>query len=122
VYLSWEDLKKLAVRTNMDNESFFKTYCRWVTDYNGDEVVSLKEKKNNDCIFWDQGCTVYDSRPLQCVSFPFWESVVASKEAWEIASSGCPGINSGLLHNVDEITHLLRSRQEMPIIKRQGAN
>jgi Fe-S-cluster containining protein len=106
----------------MDKKNFITKYCRWVTDTQGNKVLSLKEKNNYDCIFWDQGCTVYESRPLQCVSFPFWESIVSSKEAWNMASTGCPGINSGVLHNADEISSFVNSRIARPAIKRQGAN
>ena len=34
--------------------------------------LSLTEKPNHDCIFWDDGCTVYPVRPTQCRTFPFW--------------------------------------------------
>src|SRR5690242_4772461 len=37
---------------------------------------SLREKANGDCIFYDKsvGCTIYEARPGQCRTWPFWES------------------------------------------------
>jgi Fe-S-cluster containining protein len=55
---------------NLEAELFVKKYCRWV-DQGGDPILSLVEKSNFDCIFWDQGCTIYQARPDQCRSYPF---------------------------------------------------
>jgi len=118
VFLSKKDLEKLASLTKMDNISFINTYCRWVTDNRGKEVLSLIEKNNKDCIFWDSGCMIYNARPLQCVTFPFWESVISSEYNWKIAGTGCPGINSGELHSGMEIGQYLQLRTSEPIVNR----
>lgn len=101
---------------NMDSDSFIKAYCRWVPKFDRD-CLSLKEKANFDCIFWDQGCKVYDARPFQCRAFPFWENVVASPQAWELAGSGCPGIDSGALHSMETIESLIAARKKQPVIE-----
>jgi len=116
VYLSENDIIKLLSALKTDRKVFIASYCRWVYSYEGDEVLSLKEKFNKDCILWDNGCTVYDSRPLQCVTFPFWENIVASKESWETAASGCPGMNSGELHTESAVKEKVKSRFRQPII------
>lgn len=124
VYLSEKDIEKLALNLKMDKNAFINTYCRWVAYWHGDkgqDALSLKEKPNNDCIFWDSGCTVYQSRPLQCVTFPFWSSIVSSKKSWEIAAAACPGMNSGALHTGDEIGVYLNMRTKEPLIQRKGA-
>jgi len=110
VFLSKNDLKKLTSLTNMDDKSFIGSYCRWVLDRRGKQVLSLREKENKDCIFWESECMIYEARPLQCVTFPFWESVISSQYNWEAASSGCPGINSGKLYNSAEIKQFLQIR------------
>src|ERR1017187_104583 len=35
---------------------------------------SLREKANGDCVFYDKtaGCTIYEARPAQCRTWPFW--------------------------------------------------
>ena len=104
----------------MDRNSFIKTYCRWVNDSrNENEVLSLKEKSNKDCILWDRGCLVYLARPVQCSTFPFWESVVASKQTWQTASAGCPGMNNGELHSQTAIGRYIKKRVSQSIIVRK---
>jgi len=120
VFLSEEDLKKLCNALKLDRKRLLTVYCRWVTDWKGDEALSLKEKSNKDCILWDNGCTVYNARPFQCVSFPFWESILASKEAWENTGLGCPGIGFGALHSKEAISGFLKFRLEQPVINRKG--
>ncbi|HEV3238042.1 MAG TPA: YkgJ family cysteine cluster protein, partial [Gemmataceae bacterium] len=66
---------------------------------------SLREKTNGDCIFFekDVGCTIYEIRPRQCRTWPFWESNVRSPEDWERTKSVCPGSGQGELISVEEI-------------------
>ena len=82
--------------------------------------LSLKEKRNYDCIFWSQkydgGCLVYESRPLQCRTFPFWVSVMSDKNSWERTALDCPGMNKGTFYSQDSIKNLLAMRQIEPII------
>jgi Fe-S-cluster containining protein len=71
---------------------------------------TLKEKANNDCVFWDReaGCTVYEVRPRQCRTWPFWEVNLASPQDWERAARDCPGCNQGELIPVEEITRRMK--------------
>jgi Fe-S-cluster containining protein len=118
VFLSENDLEKLIARLKMDRDGFIKKYCRWVTDVNGKEVLSLREKPNKDCILWDSVCTVYEARPVQCKTFPFWKSILSSPKAWDIAATGCPGMNSGETHSDKSIGEYLKMRTAEPIIYR----
>src|SRR5574344_288995 len=72
VYLSQSDLTNLCQWFKFTQEQFISMYCRKVPYYDGTTVLSLREKKNYDCIFWDNGCTVYGARPVQCSTYPFW--------------------------------------------------
>jgi Fe-S-cluster containining protein len=67
---------------------------------------SLRERANGDCIFWDKtaGCTVYDVRPAQCRTWPFWESNIKSPAAWQHTCDICPGSGQGELIPAEEIT------------------
>jgi Fe-S-cluster containining protein len=58
-----------------------------------------------DCVFLDREsvpgravCGIYEQRPMQCRTWPFWEENVSSARAWSRASKSCPGINKGPLH------------------------
>jgi len=115
VFLSEKDVSALAAYTRMEYTDFVRAYCRWVGE-SEEERLSLREKPNYDCIFWDGNCTVYQYRPLQCRTFPFWESTVSSPKAWAAAARDCPGINQGALHTREEIDACLAGHEnEMPI-------
>ena len=79
VFLSQRDLQALARAKALSVAEFTARYCRAV-DIGGFERLSLTEKANYDCSLWEDGaCTVYESRPLQCRSFPFWDANLASR-------------------------------------------
>lgn len=88
----------------------------------GVEQLSLQEKANYDCIFWKNGCSVYEARPLQCRTFPFWLSMLESSQSWTAASEtmGCPGMGKGELHPMEEIEAILARQHAEPVITREG--
>ena len=100
----------------MKYTGIMEKFCRWVTVPGGGKQLSLKEKPGFDCIFWQNGCTVYQYRPLQCRTFPFWESILGSQEAWENLS--CKGAGKGSLHSREYIENCLTQRKAEPILVR----
>jgi Fe-S-cluster containining protein len=68
---------------------------------------SLVERANHDCIFWENGCTVYEDRPEQCRTFPFWPEFIESEDAWS-KIAWCRGKDQGRLYPKDEIEKLAR--------------
>lgn len=69
---------------------------------------SLTERENGDCVFLkdEKGrrvCGIYSARPLQCRTWPFWDYNLESRDTWEAAACGCPGINHGPRHTLVQI-------------------
>ena len=126
VFLSHKDITTLSTALDMTYDNFVETYCRWIPVKNGKSKLSLKEKSNYDCIFWNSGlsaqihdgCSVYEYRPLQCRMFPFWASVVGDEKSWEMTAQSCPGINQGDWHSVDSIKSRLAIQQKQAIVSR----
>ncbi|AEF85186.1 conserved hypothetical protein [Treponema primitia ZAS-2] len=116
VFLRKKDTEILVSALKMKYTEFVETYCRWVPGFDGTEQLSLKEKANYDCIFWDRGCSVYESRPLQCRTFPFWPSMLESAKYWK--SMSCPGMGKGALHTRGEIELFLAQQRAEPVIER----
>ncbi|GAG33490.1 unnamed protein product, partial [marine sediment metagenome] len=52
---------------------------------------------------WQEACLVYECRPAQCRSFPFWPDALKSKAAFRAISRGCPGVGKGRLYTVEDI-------------------
>jgi Fe-S-cluster containining protein len=120
VFLSEKDGTTLAAALQIAYTEFVEIYCRWVPAGSSGglrkERLSLKEKANNDCIFWDRGCGVYNSRPLQCRAFPFWPSNLSSEERWKAAAAFCPGMDTGTLHGPEYIESLLAQQAAEPTL------
>ncbi len=80
--------------------------------------LSLKEKDNYDCIFWEEGgCSVYKARPVQCSTYPFWSNNLGSKDDWNHLARLCPGANRGRLYSMREIKDRLQQRVEEPLLE-----
>jgi Fe-S-cluster containining protein len=91
------EIRAIARRLYLPEAEFRSNYTRSV----GGGVISLVEKENQDCIFFDkeQGCTVYEDRPRQCRTWPFWRSNIYSPGRWKRGGERCPGMNRGVLHS-----------------------
>ncbi len=90
VYLSLEDLKRLSAHFHLTEEDFLKKYARQIDD----QYALLDRPGTYDCIFLrDNKCTVYDARPTQCRTFPWWIHNLRNPEDWEEAAKRCEGIN-----------------------------
>jgi hypothetical protein len=99
VWVTEADVRAMAEAIGMDVESFAYEYVRRVGSR-----YSLKEKPDGFCVMHgEQGCRVYAARPVQCVAYPFWSSVLMSPETWEDEARNCPGMNRGHRHGFDSI-------------------
>lgn len=68
--------------------------------------MSLTEFANGDCTFFDprgRKCTVYKARPVQCRTWPFWNSHLASPQAWQNVCEKCPGSGEGAFFSLEQI-------------------
>ncbi|MDX1963213.1 MAG: YkgJ family cysteine cluster protein [Pirellulales bacterium] len=101
VWLNAAESAAMAQRLNLSLAEFHETYTKKVGARR-----SLIERENGDCILLDpvtRGCTVYEDRPRQCKTWPFWDSNIESPQAWAETCSACPGCNHGRLYTVSEI-------------------
>ena len=95
----------LCAHLHLSVTTFVRTYCRWADYYYGDEVLALLEKPNYDCILWQNGCSCYEARPIQCSTYPFWSWMLKDEATWNDCARDCPGMNnkSGKLWTAEEI-------------------
>lgn len=90
VYLSSLDLEKLAAHFQMSEEEFCNKYTRYVDG----QYALLEEPVSYDCVFFkDKRCTVYEARPVQCRTFPWWIHHLREPQDWAEAAQRCEGIN-----------------------------
>nr|WP_261342405.1 YkgJ family cysteine cluster protein [Alienimonas californiensis] len=75
--------------------------------------VSLRERANGDCTFLDPNtrkCTVYAARPVQCRTWPFWDSNLNTPADWERTKAECPGAGVGQLVSLQDIRRQANQR------------
>ena len=90
IYVTKDEIKDIAEVLKIDiNELRVKYLFKKGYKY------SIKEFKYNDsyeCIFYDResnGCQIYNARPSQCKTFPFWDYY---KTRVNELKQECPGI------------------------------
>jgi Fe-S-cluster containining protein len=100
VWLNDEEIEELAEVCGETPARFMEIYTKSVG-----KRKSLRELPDGACVFYrtNIGCTLYEHRPRQCRTWPFWDSNLESPGAWKEAGQGCPGIDQGPLIAVEEI-------------------
>jgi uncharacterized protein len=71
-------------------EYFMRKYIRRV----GNRLALIELKKREyDCVFLhDRRCLVYEVRPRQCRTFPWWKENLSNEHSWESVAGLCEGI------------------------------
>lgn len=108
VYLSCSDRRRLAGHFKISMAEFTARYTN--------KVDGLHELRytGKDCPFLQNNrCGVYDARPLQCRTWPFWPENMNS-EVWEKeVASWCPGVGKGKLYTAEEIRNILMGKKDV---------
>lgn len=90
VFLSAADVERLAEHFHLTPQEFCKKYTRYVDG----QYALLDQKGSEDCIFLEgKKCSVYEARPTQCKTFPWWIHNLRDEKDWEEAAVRCEGIN-----------------------------
>lgn len=101
VWVRRGEIAVLADGLGMTVEDFEARYVRRV-----EARKSLIELPGGDCVFFDpdlRRCKVYQFRPHQCRTWPFWESNLESRRTWGETRAACPGCGKGPLYTLEEI-------------------
>lgn len=105
VYVTDERIQELADQLELNLTEFTDTYL----DIHDNKYV-LKSA-GNACIFLKNDvCIVYDARPEQCRTFPFWPQNLKSKYRWKLTLLECEGIGRGRLYSKEEIETIIKTK------------
>ena len=89
VFLSPRDLIELACHYRISVQEFIDRYTRIVDG----QICLLDAPKTDECIFLkDRKCSVYQARPIQCRTFPWWLHSIQSPASWHATAKDCEGI------------------------------
>jgi Fe-S-cluster containining protein len=104
------ELADAAAAAGLSVRRFRRTYD--IVDEDG--IPTHDPPGDAPCGLYDPrvGCTIYEGRPTQCRTWPFWPEVVKRRRSWEKASEECPGMDRGPRHAPAEIERTLVACQE----------
>jgi uncharacterized protein len=90
VFLSHADLARLSAHFDLTEAQFIQQYTRYIDG----QYALLDRPGSHDCLFLkNKQCSVYESRPTQCRTFPWWIHHLREPNDWEEAAQRCEGIN-----------------------------
>jgi Fe-S-cluster containining protein len=90
IYVSKTEIEAIAKLLNLNVNEFAVKYL-----FKKGYKYSIKENKFEDsyeCVFYDRetnGCKIYEARPSQCKTFPFWDYY---KQRVAELKEECPGV------------------------------
>ena len=93
VYLTKQDLASLAAAVGLSVAETRRRYT--FRDENGWTELDFREGR---CVMLDAKtnlCTVYESRPTQCRTFPFWPEMIRRGKWTAEARRICEGVGNG---------------------------
>ncbi|MCY2926972.1 MAG: YkgJ family cysteine cluster protein, partial [Planctomycetota bacterium] len=105
VWVTPAEVQAIAAHLGLDPKAMLARHVRQVG-----RRQSLKEDPaTRDCEFLRSAgpgrrtCAIYSVRPVQCRTWPFWASNLASPDDWAEAACRCTGINRGAIHSLAHI-------------------
>jgi Fe-S-cluster containining protein len=90
----------IAKRLGVSVEAFLSKFTHMTEA--GRSLIEVKTLYGLDCVFLDRVtvpgkavCSLYEDRPTQCRTFPFWPEHIESRRAWQRLNKHCEGVNKG---------------------------
>jgi len=106
-YIAATDRELVSIQRflKLSRQDFFAAYIEalpW-----GGHGIQLQA--DGACPFLADGkCQIYEFRPAQCKSYPFWPEVVGLKNDWLSEAKRCEGINRGEIIPLAQIERELK--------------
>lgn len=86
----------MAKELTMPLFEFVKLHTEDREDHGGDELLTSIKNVSGACSLLaadKRTCTVYNAKPLQCTTYPFWTGNLVGEAEWKAESVRCEGIN-----------------------------
>lgn len=91
IYVTMSEIENIAKLLKIEVKAFAAEYL-----FKNGYKYSIKEQiheQSHECIFYDRvtnGCKIYEARPTQCRTFPFWDYFKTRVDELKLE---CPGIS-----------------------------
>lgn len=127
VLFSREEGERIAARLGISYAQFHDRYTHDTPAGRSLREVSVTDAEGqvqHDCVFLDRGsrpgslvCSLYEDRPTQCRTFPFWPQNMASKKSWQAVGLACEGVGRGGFVPASAV-RIQRAEQQRSLIQR----
>lgn len=115
VWLDAEDVVRISRFMELPVPEFIAKYTK---DVDGELSLRDIEEDNWNCIMLKEGrCSIYDVRPMQCRTFPFWYYNLSSKKRWDRMAQDCPGVGKGRMYSRVEVEKICSEDETIDSIK-----
>lgn len=103
VYVNADDRRRLARHLGIPMQTFTRRFCE-----REGGIWKLRDFDEN-CRFLDgKKCGVYEARPTQCRTWPWWPETMSAKSWSREVAAYCPGVGRGRVWSKAEIERNLR--------------
>jgi hypothetical protein len=103
VYMTLDDRRRMARVLGLSTSAFTRKHCDQT-----DGHFHLKSVEG-PCEFLEgKSCGVYEGRPAQCRTWPFWPENMNARTWNRDVKAFCPGVGKGRLYSAVEIEKLLK--------------
>jgi hypothetical protein len=111
-----EEGRRIADRLGISYDDFIDRYTHETPA--GRSLNEVRTQRGYDCVFLDRTsdharslrggrggavCSLYEDRPLQCRTYPWWPQNLASPKAWARTARACEGVNRGAFVPIEHI-------------------
>ena len=98
VYMTLSDRRRMAKALGLTTAAFTRKHC---TKKDGWVYLNSPDQS---CQFLDgKRCGIYEGRPTQCRTWPFWPENMSAKAWAKEVASYCPGVGKGPIVSAEEI-------------------
>lgn len=105
--MTLEDRRRMAKVMGLTTREFTKKYCD-----QEDGIWKLANPPEGDCMFLkNKRCSVYQGRPTQCRTWPFWPETMKAKTWSGEVAQFCPGVGKGKVWSREEVESQLKDQR-----------
>jgi uncharacterized protein len=106
VYLTLEDRRIMAKWLKITTSAFTRQYCE-----KQGGIWKLRDFNEHCRFLKGKACGIYEARPTQCRTWPFWPENMSAKAWAKEVKAFCPGVGKGRLWKKEEIQMNLQEQR-----------
>lgn len=109
VFVTLKDRQRMAKHLGLTTRQFTQKHCQKTQG-----VYHLTEEPDRPACQFLKGkkCSIYEARPTQCRTWPFWPEVMNPKTWKKEVATFCPGVGKGPVRSAEEIREQLEEQKQ----------